>query len=476
MSGPEVIVVRTGTANTASVLAAFARLGAAARLSEDPRDVERAERIVLPGVGAFGAAMSSLTERGLVGPLRARLRDGARTLCVCLGLQLLFEESEESPGCAGLGVIAGRVERFPRSARVPQFGWNAVRAPDETGIVRSGQAYYANSFRAVAAPGWRAATTEYGGEFIGALEREGVAACQFHPELSGRWGLDLLARWLGTDRAGAPPDPGAAADGVAHAPPARIIPCLDVRDGRVVKGVRFANLRDAGDPAAQAARYDAEGADELVILDVSATTEGRAHQVETVRAVRRVLTVPLTVGGGVRTIDDAARLLDAGADKVAVNTAAVERPELIAEIASRLGSQCAVLALDAARTAAGSFEVVTHAGTRRTGIDAVAWAQRAASLGAGEILLTSYDRDGTGEGYDLALLGAVSGAVNVPVIASGGAADPSHMRDALGAGAAAILAATIFHEARWTVGEVKRALREAGVPVRLDRTREEVTP
>ncbi len=479
MTPPEVIIARTGTANTASVVAAFERLGAAPRLSDDPLDIARADRVVLPGVGAFGAAMRSLSERRLADPLRARIRAGARTLGICLGLQVLFDESDETPGCAGLGIVPGRITKFPPSIRVPQFGWNQVRILRASGTVRSGHAYYANSYRAASAPdGWRVSTTDYGGPFVAAMEREGVVACQFHPELSGRWGLDLLARWLNRE-AGAPEREPTVPANMEERPgvpalPARVIPCLDVRDGRVVKGVRFANLRDAGDPAAQAARYDAEGADELVILDVSATTEERAHQIETVRAVRRVLTVPLTVGGGVRTADDAARLLDAGADKVAVNTAAVQRPELISEIAERLGSQCAVLALDAARTAAGTFEVVTHAGTRRTGIDAVEWARRAAALGAGEILLTSFDRDGTGEGYDLELLTAIAHAVNVPVIASGGAADPSHMAAAVNAGASAILAATIFHEARWSVGHVKEALASAGVPVRLARPCAEV--
>ncbi len=470
MTAPrEVVIVSTGTANTASVVAAFARLGAAPRLSQDPSEIERAERLVLPGVGSFGAAMSGLAARGLAEPLRARIASGRRSLCICLGLQLLFEESEESPGVRGLGIVRGRITRFPGSARVPQLGWNRVDAPVGPGFVRDGYAYYANSFRATAPPpGWRVSTTDYAGAFVGAMERDGVVACQFHPELSGAWGLDLLNRWLtAKDLSPGPsaPDPARPRRGPL---PVRIIPCLDMRDGRVVKGIRFANLRDAGDPAAQAGRYDQEGADEIVILDVSATTAGRAHQVETVRAVRRVLTIPLTVGGGVRTADDAGRLLDAGADKVAVNTAAVERPELIAEIATRFGSQCAVLALDAARSGPGAFEVVTHAGTRRTGADAAEWASRAALLGAGEILLTSFDRDGTGEGYDLELLATISRAVGVPIIASGGASGPAHMAEAVRGGAAAVLAASIFHDSVFTVDAVKRELEAGGIPVRRD--------
>ncbi len=246
----------------------------------------------------------------------------------------------------------------------------------------------------------------------------------------------------------------------------RIIPCLDVRDGRVVKGVKFQGLRDAGDPVERAASYEHQGADELVLLDVSATPEGRGHGVETVRAVRAELGIPLTVGGGVRAIEDAARLLDAGADKVAVNTAAVQRPAILAELSERFGRQCTVLALDAARREAGGWEVVTRSGTHRTGLDAVEWAREAVELGAGEILLTSWDRDGTRAGYDCELLTAVCDAVRVPVIASGGADHPGHLIEALEAGASAVLAASIFHDGDMTVADVKAALIAAGLEVR----------
>ncbi|MBK9368164.1 MAG: imidazole glycerol phosphate synthase subunit HisF [Deltaproteobacteria bacterium] len=247
----------------------------------------------------------------------------------------------------------------------------------------------------------------------------------------------------------------------------RVIPCLDVRDGRVVKGVRFQGLRDAGDPVEQAARYEAQGADELVILDVSATDEGRATAIRTVEAVRAVLGIPLTVGGGVREVEDARRLLEAGADKVSTNTAAVRRPALLAELAERFGRQCVVLALDAAaRLEGGGWEVVVRAGKERTGQDAIAWAVEATTLGAGEILLTSWDRDGTGLGYDLPLTSAIAQAVTVPVIASGGAASAAHLAAALHAGADAVLAATIFHDGHTTVGAVKDALAALGLELR----------
>ena len=247
----------------------------------------------------------------------------------------------------------------------------------------------------------------------------------------------------------------------------RIIPCLDVRDGRVVKGVKFQGLRDAGSPPERAALYEQQGADELVMLDVSATPEERSTQVETVRAIRAELSVPLTVGGGVRNVDNASALLDAGADKVGVNTAAVMNPALISELATRFGRQCTILAIDAASREDGTWEVVTMSGTNRTGIDAVAWAREAAERGAGEVLLTSWDRDGTRSGYDCGLITAIRAAVTVPIIASGGAATTAHLVEALEAGADAVLAASIFHDGDTTVVDVKRELKARGVEVRL---------
>jgi imidazole glycerol-phosphate synthase subunit HisF len=245
----------------------------------------------------------------------------------------------------------------------------------------------------------------------------------------------------------------------------RIIPCLDVSHGRVVKGVRFQGLRDAGDPAERAALYEAQGADEIVILDVSATPEERGNQVETVEHVRARLGIPLTVGGGIRSLDDARALLEAGADKVSVNTAAVHDPALLTLIAERFGRQCMVLAIDAAWRE-GRFEVLVKGGREGTGIEAVGWARDAAARGAGEILLTSWDRDGTRSGYDLELIRAVREAVHVPIIASGGAADAAHLCQAFEAGADAVLAASIFHDGDLSVADVKRSLIAQGIPLR----------
>jgi cyclase len=254
---------------------------------------------------------------------------------------------------------------------------------------------------------------------------------------------------------------------------ARVIPCLDVDAGRVVKGVNFVGLRDAGDPVELAARYDAEGADELVFLDITASSDQRDTIVEVVRRTAEQVFIPFTIGGGIRTVDDARRLLRAGADKVSVNTAAVDRPRLIAEIAVEFGNQCVVVAIDARarRDAAdrpiGGWEVYTHGGRTPTGLDVVEWARRAESLGAGEILLTSMDRDGTRDGFDTELTAAVADAVGVPVIASGGVGTLQHLVDGVvDGGADAVLAASIFHFGEHTVTDAKRHMSAAGVTVR----------
>lgn len=256
----------------------------------------------------------------------------------------------------------------------------------------------------------------------------------------------------------------------------RVIVCLDVRDGRVVKGVRFQGLRDVGDPVELARRYEAEGADEVVFLDVSASVEGRRTLLDTVRRTAEALFIPLTVGGGIGSVEDVAAALRAGADKVSVNTAAVKRPELLTEAAARFGSQCVVASIDAAReraqhegdaAPASSYRAYTHGGSRPTSLDAVAWARRCAELGAGEVLLTSIDRDGGRDGYELELTRRVVDAVTVPVIASGGAGRAEHLVAALAeAGADAALVAGILHDGETTVGALKTALREAGLPVR----------
>ncbi len=248
---------------------------------------------------------------------------------------------------------------------------------------------------------------------------------------------------------------------------ARVIPCLDVDAGRVVKGVNFVDIRDAGDPVELAARYDAEGADELVFLDITASSDARDTTVEMAAHVAEQVFIPFTIGGGIRTVEDARRLLRVGADKVSVNSAAVARPELVAEIAAEFGTQCCVVAIDARRRPDGTAEVFTHGGRTPTGIDAVAWARQVEALGAGEILLTSMDRDGTKEGFDTELTAAIVDAVGIPVIASGGVGTLQHLVEGVTEGGAdAVLAASIFHFGEHTVAEAKQAMAAAGINVR----------
>jgi cyclase len=247
----------------------------------------------------------------------------------------------------------------------------------------------------------------------------------------------------------------------------RIIPCLDVKDGRVVKGIKFLQLRDAGDPVEQASAYDAQGADEICFLDISAAPEGRSTLLDVVARTADCVFAPLTVGGGVRTVDDVRRLLEAGADKVAINTAAIRTPELVRAAARRFGRQAIVVAVDARRRPDGSYEVYSHGGRTPEGLDAIAWCRRVDELGAGEILLTSMDRDGTRQGYELTLTRAVVDAVGIPVVASGGVGELAHLAEGLTAGGAdAVLAASIFHYGEHTIGDAKRWLLAHGVAVR----------
>jgi cyclase len=251
----------------------------------------------------------------------------------------------------------------------------------------------------------------------------------------------------------------------------RVIPCLDVKDGRVVKGVNFVSLRDAGDPVEQAAVYDAAGADELTFLDITASSDNRDTILDVVSRTAEKIFLPLTVGGGIRSVADMRRLLLAGADKCSINSAAITRPELVAEAAEKFGSQCVVVAIDARQSAPGRWEVFSHGGRVNTGLDVIDWAQRLAACGAGEILLTSMDRDGTGQGFDLPLLRAICAAVTIPVVASGGVGTLQHFVEGAQAGATGLLAASVFHYGTFSIGQVKTAMAQAHLPVRFARAK-----
>jgi len=460
-----VAIIDSGVANLAAVESALTALGVAYTITGDPAVVLGATHAVLPGVGRFSAGLETLCRRGLDEAVCDVHERGTPLLAVCLGMQMLGDGSDESPDTAGLGIVAGRFQRLPDSVRVPHLGWNQVNADENSGLP-SGTAAFANSFYLPSPPsGWQAAWTTHGARFVSMLAQGRTLACQFHPELSGPFGMGLIQDWLsGELQVRADPGEGENRPVWQEVAP-RIVPCLDVKDGRVVKGIRFQNLRDAGDPADQAGEYERQGADEIVILDIGASHEARETQRETVRAVRRRIHIPLTVGGGVRTVDDARGLLAAGADKVSVNTAAVRDPSLLERLSQAFGTQCVVLAIDARRLGDG-WDTLVVGGREATGIDVIKWAREGTRLGAGEILLTSWDRDGTRAGCDVELLETMREAVDVPVIASGGIGTPDDVVTAFRAGADAVLAASVFHDGDLTVGQIKTFVSDQGLAVR----------
>ena len=464
-----IALVDYGAGNAASVSKALAHLGAEHQLTADPERIAAAEKVILPGVGHFGALMSELDRRGLRRPLLDFLASGRFFLGICVGLQALYDGSEEAPEARGLGWWPGQVRRFLPGVKVPHVGWNETycRRPSRllAGLGAAPSFYFTHSYY-VPEDAQTTYVAHYPEPFTAVAERDHVLATQFHPEKSGDAGLAALVNFITLPR-GAP---------VAARPPARqmtaparrIIPCLDVHRGRVVKGVKFLHLRDSGDPAELAAAYNRAGADELVLLDISASHEARPILLATVRQVARQLFIPFAVGGGVRTRADADEILAAGADKVSVNTAALETPELLSELARAFGSQAVIAAIDARRQPGSGWEALSHGGRRASGRDAVEWAREAAARGAGEILLTSLDRDGTRGGFDCELTRAVSDAVSIPVIASGGGGSAADFVEVFQAGHAdAALAASIFHFGATGVAELKQNLRQAGIAVRL---------
>jgi cyclase len=390
----------------------------------------------------------------------------------------------------GFGACPGQCTRLPdldaddARQKVPHVGWNALHFPRASrlfaGIPDGSQVYFTHSFAAPIVP-QTAAIASYGVSFSAAVEQGLVAGVQFHPEKSGPVGLRVLRNWLDMvyDRRrveladwNGRDDDLVATLGDAHPEhkqdrlSKRIIACLDVRDGKVVKGINFEGLREAGDPAELARRYNVEGIDEIVILDVTATLEARQARAHTIQQVAREIFLPLCVGGGIRTEADAAAAIEAGADKVSLNTAALTQPELITTLARRYGSQAVVVAIDARRDG-DRYGVYVRSGSSGTARDAVEWAREAAERGAGEILLTSIDKDGTRSGFDTPMTAAVSTAVPIPVIASGGAGTFAHFADVFTDGRAdAALAASIFHFNEHSVEALKTYLGSRGIPVR----------
>ena len=406
--------------NIRSVEKAMKYLGQDVCITRDRDTLLRADKVILPGVGSFGDAMNHLQEYGLVDVIHELTELEKPFLGICLGLQLLFERSEESPGVEGLGILKGEILKIPETEglKIPHMGWNY-----DPCVCGEGQC--------ICLP------VPSGEEFPGGTS-DAEKFCR-----TVRRSAQMFTK--------------------------RIIPCLDVNNGRVVKGVNFVNLRDAGDPVAVAAAYDKAGADEVVFLDITASSDARNTVVDMVRRVAETVFIPFTVGGGIRTVEDFKVLLREGADKISVNSAAIMRPELISEAADKFGSQCVVVAIDAKRRADGSgWNIYKNGGRVDMGMDAVEWAMKVCELGAGEILLTSMDCDGTKAGYDIELTRTIAENVPVPVIASGGAGTLEHFREALTDGKAdAALAASLFHYKELEIRQVKEYLRDNGIPVRL---------
>ena len=486
---PVVAVLDYGAANLASIGQALVAAGARVVVATDAAALEGVAAIVVPGVGAAGPAMAHLRERGLVEPLRAWVRAGRPCLGICLGYQLLFERSAEGDAQT-LGLLAGRTVGLEDAPTLPHIGWNTVELarphPLFDGIADGSHFYFVHSFApAPADEGIVVARTTHGRPFVSAVASGSLYGLQFHPEKSAEQagGCPTSCDWSPRPRRhrdrgrrrGRGLRPGACVGGGVMLA-RRVIPCLDVAKGRVVKGTRFVDLTDEGDPAELAERYAREGADEVVFLDITAAPEGRGTMLEVVRRAASRAFVPLTVGGGVRSVDEMRDVLRAGADKVSFNTAAVANPQLLTACAVRFGSQAVVCAIDARRSPQPSeaalgapiaWEVVTHGGRKPAGLDATEWAQRAVDLGAGELLVTSMDRDGTRSGFDTELLRAISSRVRVPVIASGGASGPQDFVVAVrDGGVDAVLAASIFHRRLYSIDTVKQAMAAAGLPVR----------
>ena len=452
-----IAIVDYKAGNLTSVKNAFSAIGAETVVTRDPETIARADRVVFPGVGAAKSAMDNLRSMGLADAVR-RAAETKPFLGICLGMQILFEHSEEDGGVDLLGMIPGRVRRFPDVAgcKVPQIGWNQVNGATDY--------YFVHSYYAEVGP-CTVGTTDYAGvTFTSEVRKGDLLACQFHPEKSGKAGLRLLEGWLaGT----AEPADGC---GLKSQLTRRVIPCLDVRQGRVTKGVKFKNNVDLGDPVEMAVAYSDGGADELVFYDITASAERRPIDIGMVESVAKAIRIPFAVGGGISCLADMERVILAGAEKISVNSLAVRNPAIIAEGAAAFGRQCVVLGMDPVKSAKcpSGYEITTRGFREFTGMDAVEWAKRAAGLGAGEIVVNSVDADGTRQGFELELTRMIAEAVDVPVVASGGAGAPEHLVTVFReAKADAAIVAGMIHSGEYTITDIKRVMSGAGVPTRM---------
>ena len=454
-----IAIIDYNAGNLKSVEKALHFLGEDCVITRNFHEIETADKVILPGVGAFGDAMEQLKKYELDKVIHQVTAENKPFLGICLGLQLLFEGSDESQGVEGLHVLDGQILRIPDQSglKIPHIGWNSLHLQNDgrlfAGLEENPYVYFVHSYYLKAADEQIVkATTQYSTTIHASVESGNTFA-------SGKerygWTFDFEKFCKAAGRK-------------CIVFTKRIIPCLDVNDGRVVKGINFVNLRDAGDPVEVAAAYDKAGADEVVFLDITASSDHRATVVDMVRKVAEKVFIPFTVGGGIRTVEDFKVLLREGADKISINSSAINTPELIGNAADKFGSQCVVVAIDARRREDGSgWNVYKNGGRIDTGLDAVEWAMKANRLGAGEILLTSMDCDGTKAGYDIELTRQIADNVSIPVIASGGAGTKEHFYEALTEGHAdAALAASLFHYKELEIMDLKNYLADRGVSVR----------
>ena len=489
-----------GAGNLTSVRLALASLGCEAVITSDLQLVRQATRVIFPGVGAAASAMQNLEQRGLIPVLREVLERGTPFFGICLGTQILLDFSEENAGTKVLGLLPGQAKLFRQNDtrfKVPQMGWNSMRQaqrhPVLEGVPNDSDFYFVHSYY----PAPENAddvigTTVYGNTaFASMIGRRNLVATQFHIEKSGEVGLRMLKNflaWDGTWQGDAGKLDGISL-GVNDCPGSndfnqtaltsnvfpvkrRIIPCLDVIDRRVTKGVKFQNNIDLGDPVELAREYYLDGADELVVYDITASAQKRKIDIGMVRDVAQAIHIPFAVGGGIANLADMEAVLDAGAEKVSINSPAVADPNIIAEGNRAFGRQCIVLGIDPVANPdrerfPSGFEITVRGFRERTGIDALEWAKRCEQLGVGEIVVNSVDRDGTREGFELDITGQIAKAVQIPVVASGGAGNAAHLSEVfLKTEVSAAIIAGILHSGEYTITNLKKEIAATDVELR----------
>ena len=462
-----VLILDTRAGNLFSLRAAIERLGYQTEtLSAPPPGTEDYSALVIPGQGRFGTVMENIEPAGWGDYLRDFKATGKPILGICVGMQILFESSDEDPGAKGLGWYKGHIQKleFPKQ---PMVGWATLESP----VMPDWAMYFVNSYALVDTE-LAIAKTRYGQTFTAAVADHNVIGVQFHPEKSGPLGEQLIGKALSgilhkqIQQAGSIRFGELTEDRLLP----RVIVCLDVDKGRVVKGTNFKELRDMGDPIELALRYQEQGADELVFLDISATRERRNTALDLVTEIARHLSIPFTVGGGLKNLEDVKAFLDAGADKVALNSTAVLKPEVVDATAKAYGSQCVMVAVDVNDESEGDTENLVcyiSGGHKKVDLDFNAWTLEAAERGAGELMLNAMHKDGTGTGFDNDLTLDVSRRLPIQVIASGGAKTPEHFVESFKQGVDACLAAGMFHTNQYQVQDVKQAVVEAGIAMRL---------